>query len=178
MRDAIFLSGKAEAGKTATANLLKEEFEKMGYKVLLISFADYLKFVAQKYFDWDGNKDEKGREILQVVGTDIVRKRQPDFWSSTVARFIALFQEDFDFFIADDTRFYEEINCLKTFYLPSTIVRVERPNFENHLTPKQRLHPSETTLDNCNFDYVISAESGLENLSVEVNKFIDSFYKE
>jgi hypothetical protein len=176
MKDAIFLSGKAESGKTSTANILKKEFEKMGYKVALISFADYLKFVAQKYFNWDGKKDSDGRTLLQKIGTDIVRSRQPDFWSMTVARFINVFQKDFDFFIADDTRFIEEVNCLKAFYLPSKVVRIKRINFENHLTPKQRLHFSETALDNYNFDYVVESESGLDNLKTEVEKFIDKYY--
>lgn len=178
MKEAIFLSGKAESGKTTSANILKEEFEKAGYRVLLISFADYLKFVAKKYFGWDGKKDINGRTLLQKIGTDVVRKRQPDFWSDTVARFINVFQDDFDFFIADDTRFSEEVNCLKTYYLPSKTVRVERLNFENHLTPEQRLHESETALDNIKFDYVITSESGIDNLSVEVKKFINSIYKE
>jgi dephospho-CoA kinase len=178
VKNAIFLSGKAEAGKTTVANMLKKRLENTGNKVVLINFADYLKYVAKKYFNWDGSKNTNGRSLLQKIGTDIVRNRQPKFWAETVARFIDVFSEDFDYFITDDTRFIEEINCLKSYCLPSIAIRVKRLNFENHLTEKQRQHPSETSLDNYPFEYIIESESGLNNLSKEVDKFINSYFKE
>jgi hypothetical protein len=178
MKSAIFISGKAEAGKTTVANMLKSRLELKGRRVALVSFADYLKYVAKKYFNWSGAKDQSGRELLQKLGTDMVRSRQPDFWANTVARFIRVFCNDFDYFISDDTRFIEEINCLKSYYLPSMSIRVKRIDFENTLTPEQRLHPSETSLDNYQFNYVIESKSGLENLEKKVDKFIEEYLKE
>ena len=60
----IMISGKAESGKDFTASILKEELEKKGRKILIVHYADYLKFIAKEYFGWDGVKDEKGRNIF------------------------------------------------------------------------------------------------------------------
>ena len=52
----ILLSGKAESGKTSVAKILKKKLEQENKKVLLVNFADYLKFVSQKYLGWNGIK--------------------------------------------------------------------------------------------------------------------------
>lgn len=140
---------------------------------MIIHNADYLKFICKEYFGWDGNKDLKGRTILQHIGTEVVRKREPDFWINIVEEFINVFQEDFDVFIIPDCRFPNEINFLKQFNYDVLTVRVIRLNHENKLTLEQRKHPSETSLDNYNFDYEIVSKSGLDKLEKEVNKLFE-----
>jgi len=54
-------------------------------------------------------------------------------------------------------------------------LKVVRLNFENDLTPEQRLHPSERALDEFDFDYIIESESGLNNLSTEVDKLYEKY---
>lgn len=44
------------------------------YRVLVTHFGDLVKYVCEKFFDWDGVKDESGRSLLQYVGTNKVRK--------------------------------------------------------------------------------------------------------
>jgi len=170
----VLLSGKAEHGKTSVANIIKKRLEQENKKVLLVSFADYLKFVSQKYMGWNGIKDETGRGILQIVGTNLVRKKQPDFWADTVARLVFVLSDNFDYFIADDARFIEEMECFNKQDALVTTIRVIRLNYENSLTEKQKNHPSETSLDNFNFDYVIESESGLDKLEIEVDKFLQN----
>lgn len=80
MAKIILISGKAEHGKTATARIIKERLESEGKTVTIVPFASYLKFVCKEYFGWNGKKDLDGRKILQHVGTDVVRKKDPDFW--------------------------------------------------------------------------------------------------
>ena len=65
----IGISGKAESGKSTFASILKKELEKRDKKVLLINYGDFVKFVAKQYYNWNGNKDEIGRALLQKVGT-------------------------------------------------------------------------------------------------------------
>lgn len=165
MSHVILLAGKAESGKTLAANIIKEEIESLGKTALIMSFAGYLKFICKSYYKWDGKKNEEGRSLLQRLGTDVVRKRNPDFWAKTVFDFIMTFDGEFDYFILDDTRFENEVDIFQE-YDPFcyTSIRIERLNHENSLSPYQRLHPSETGLDNKRLDVVIYSPSGEENL--------------
>jgi len=170
----VTISGKAEAGKDFTASILKEKLEAMGKKVLIVHYADYLKFLAKQYFGWDGTKSEEGRRILQWLGTDLVRNRQPDFWVDTVCRLLSVLYEDYDFALIPDCRFPNEIDKMKMCFTDTVSLRVGRLNHDNALTPQQRYHPSETALDNYEgIDYSFSAESGREFVEHEVYKFIE-----
>jgi hypothetical protein len=170
----ILLSAKAQNGKDSTANILKKYFGIAGKKSIILHYGDYLKFLCSKYFDWNGEKDEQGRTVLQKFGTEKVRNTVPDFWVRNVAQFIDVFQNDYDYFIIADCRFLNEVEYMKkSFPCCVTTIRIERLNFDNGLTEEQKNHPSETALDDFVFDYVIESESGLDKLEVEVNKIID-----
>jgi hypothetical protein len=165
MSHVILLAGKAESGKTLAANIIKEEIESLGKTALIMSFAGYLKFICKSYYKWDGKKNEEGRSLLQRLGTDVVRKKNPDFWAKTVFDFITTFDGEFDYFILDDTRFKNEISIFEEYNpLCYTSVRIGRLNYENSLSPSQRLHPSETDLDNINLDVTVYSNTGEENL--------------
>lgn len=165
----ILIAGKSESGKSLSANIIKENLENEGKKVIVLSFASYLKFIAKAYFGWDGNKDETGRTLLQHLGTDVVRKKNPDFWVKTIFDFIYTFEDEFDYFILDDTRFENEITYFqKNDPFSYLSIRVERLDFENSLTPEQRKHPSETNLDNWEFDSWIYSYSGYDELKEEI----------
>lgn len=170
----ITLSGYAMSGKDLSATILKENFELQGKKVLIIHYADYLKFIAKQYFEWDGNKDEKGRSLLQWLGTDKVRKTMPDFWVDIVIQLIRVFHNDFDYFIIPDSRFSNEITTMKENF-DTLSIHVARLNFDNGLTEKQKNHPSEKALDGWKFDWYIKSETGKENLALELNKFVEWF---
>lgn len=171
MSHVILLAGKAESGKTLAANIIKEELESLGKTALIMSFADYLKFICKSYYKWDGKKNEEGRTLLQRLGTDVVRKKNPDFWAKTVFDFITTFDGEFDYFILDDTRFENEIDIFQN-YDPFcyTSIRIERLNHENSLSFSQRMHPSEVGLDNRRLDVKLSSSSGEENLRKVVSE--------
>lgn len=157
----ILISGKAESGKTTTAKFLKKKLGEQGKTSAIVPYGQYVKDTAKILFDWDGNKDEKGRALLQWWGTDVVRKNNPDFWIDTVMRLAKVMTDvGFDFLIIDDCRFPNEIENWKRDILDVwnvMTVRIERPGHENALTEKQRQHPSECALDRYNFDVTISA---------------------
>lgn len=153
----ITISGKARHGKDTSAQILKSFLENAGKKVLIIHYADYLKFICKQYFGWNGEKDLAGRTLLQLVGTEKVRAKEPDFWVSIVDKFMNVFQDDYDYFIIPDTRFPNEIEFLKKAGWIVMTIKVIRPDFDNGLTEKQRNHPSETALDDYEFDYIMSA---------------------
>ena len=65
----VLISGKAGAGKTTLANLLKNAFEVFdsGQQPVVASFAQPIKDVARS-IGWGGSKDDKGRKLLQDLG--------------------------------------------------------------------------------------------------------------
>lgn len=156
----ILISGKAEAGKTTTANFLKKKLEENAKIVHIIPYGQYVKDTAKMLFNWDGKKDEAGRTLLQCWGTDLVRTIDPEFWVETVQRLaFILSQTATDYIIVDDCRFPNEIENWLNDWQPwdVTTVRIERTGYQNSLTLEQRQHPSECALDGYNFDITIDA---------------------
>ena len=80
----ILISGKAQHGKDTLAGMLKNHLEDKSYRVLIAHYGDLVKYVCEKFFNWDGNKDEAGRTLLQYVGTDVVRKQNENFWAGFI----------------------------------------------------------------------------------------------
>ena len=168
----ITISGKAESGKDTTAKVLKEELETMGYSVLTCHYGDLLKYICKQFFGWDGKKDEQGRTLLQVVGTEGVRSKEPDYWVNFIIQILEFFPEEWDFVLIPDARFPNEINLMKDEF-DCISLKVTRPNHENSLTEEQRQHKSETALDDFNFNYGICNPGEMDGLRKEVKDFID-----
>lgn len=160
----VTISGKAQHGKDTTAQFLTNYLTAAGQRVLVVHYADYLKFICKQYFNWDGKKDDSGRTLLQRVGTDIIRASEPDFWVDSVARFLSHFENEWDFVLIPDCRFPNEIEYWKKHNINSTHIRVRRYNFESPLTMEQQNHISETALDNYPSDLVIANTQDLEYL--------------
>ena len=158
------VSGKAQHGKDTYANILYEELTNKGHRVLLTHYADLVKYVAKTFFNWDGEKDEKGRTLLQYIGTDIVRKERPNYWVEFILDIIDLFGENWDYVIIPDTRFPNEIDVVKEKYDKVEHIRVVRPNFTSTLTEEQLKHPSETALDNVLPDITIFNSGTMDDL--------------
>ncbi len=168
----ILISGKAQHGKDTSAAILKTELELDGNRVLITHYADLLKFICKQYFGWDGEKDEKGRHILQYVGTDVVRQKNPDFWVDFVSTVLKLFPDEWDYVIIPDCRFPNEIDNLRKNGLSAVHVRVVRENFISPLTKEQQAHSSETALDNVEPDYYIRNNGGINELKEQIIEFI------
>ena len=169
----ITISGKAEAGKDTTAMVLKEELENEGYSVLICHYGDLLKYICKQFFGWDGKKDEQGRSLLQMVGTEVIRSKEPDYWVDFIIQILGFFSEEWDFVLIPDARFPNEINLMKDRFDVLT-VKVNRPNYENSLTEEQRQHKSETALDDFYFDCDICNPGEMNGLRKEVKDLIDN----
>jgi hypothetical protein len=167
----ICVSGKAQHGKDTVAGLLDIALTEKDRKSIVIHYADLLKFICSTYFKWDGKKDDKGRTLLQHVGTDVVRKQEPNFWVDFVSKLLHLFDGEWDYVIIPDCRFPNEIDTMKNNFC-AWHLRVERPNFDNGLSVEQQNHISETSLDDYPYDYKINNYSGLHNLTEQINNFI------
>lgn len=159
----IMISGKAQAGKTTTAYLMEKNLKSVGKTAVVINYADLLKYICSAYFDWDGKKDEKGRQLLQVIGTDVVRNNDPDFWVDFVKRFTEVFSKMWDYVIIGDCRFKNEISWAADERCKCFHVRISR-NADNGLTEEQKNHISEIDLDDVEPDYEIKNNGSVIDL--------------
>lgn len=168
-KDHIFITGNC--GKDTTAFMMKELLEKQKKKVLIIHYADNLKLFAKNYFGWSGQKDEKGRELLQWFGTDVVRKNYEDTWVDMIVALLKGIKTLYDYIIIPDVRFPNEIDKMCDNFNCVT-VRVIRPNFDNGLTEEQKKHPSERALGNYPMEYELINDGDLEKLLETTRTFL------
>ena len=177
MKKIIAISGHAQNGKDTAAQIFKQEMEKRGLRVVIIHFADLLKLTCKLIYGWDGKKDERGRRLLQYVGTDIVREKWPDFWVSYVCSILALFEQEWDVAIIPDTRFPNEISELRALAMDYDInglihIAIKRDNVDG-LTEEQMQHPSETSLDEVIPDIVIENNKTIMELKEIITKLTE-----
>lgn len=174
MRNFICISGKAQNGKDTSAEIFKNELIIRGHSVLVVHQADLLKYICKVFFNWNGEKDEAGRTLLQQVGTNVIRKADPDFWVDFIAKVTGFFKNTWDYIIIPDTRFPNELEKLKTNDANVFHVRVVRRNFKSPLTAEQQKHPSETALDGVESDFTLINDKTIENLHASVVKILDA----
>lgn len=159
----IIISGKSGSGKDTLAKIMREKLESMGKRCVTIHFADLVKYYAAMYYNWDGQKNEAGRTILQTLGTNKVRALMPEYWAELVAKFLAIasYYNDFDVAFIPDARFPNEVETVFEYNQDSVSIRVERYNEDGSLyvnpdfTEEQLQHPSEVSLDKYPFDYIV-----------------------
>ncbi|MCD8376227.1 MAG: hypothetical protein LUD69_04735 [Oscillospiraceae bacterium] len=174
----ILISGHAQHGKDTTGEILKERLEQDRHSVRITHFAGILKYICKEFFGWDGQKDERGRAMLQNIGTDVVRRKDPDFWIRFLTQVLTMFQDYWEYVIIPDTRFPNEITGMINAGFDVCHLRVFRYGEANTLTKAQLNHPSETSLDNVAPDYLIDNTKGLPELRQAINEFVEDFLYE
>lgn len=171
----ILISGKAQHGKDTTAGFLKDALEADGNSVLVAHYGDLVKYVCKMFFDWNGEKDEVGRTILQKVGTDVIRAQEPDYWVSFIVEILKFFPDEWDYVLIPDCRFPNEVNYITNAGFYTVHLRVVRDKFISPLTPEQQAHPSETALDDADADYYIHNNGSLKDLQNAVIEWLVDF---
>lgn len=182
----VLFSGHMRSGKDTAAQMLKDA---LGPKVELMAFAQHLKEMCREAFgplvtylngnylkgsdriggdSWFERKTPITRLLLQAVGTDIVRRINPDYWVSYIHQQIHL--SSADIVVLTDWRFPQEMQQLAQHW-PCVTVRVDR---ELHTRQSGDRHSSETALDDWpRFDYVIDNDKDLVHLRLQVSKLAD-----
>lgn len=173
----ICISGKARHGKDTAAEYISAELTNKSYRVLVTHYGDLLKYICKTFFGWNGEKDEQGRQILQYVGTDIIRVKAPDYWVNFVADMLEFFKGNWDYVIIPDSRFPNEIDSLKERGFDVCSLRVIRDGFISDLTEEQLKHISEVALDDYRFDCVIHNSNSLENFYKKLSSFTEELEK-
>lgn len=182
----IMVSGKAGSGKDTIANFFKDELIASNKRVLVMHFADLVKYYATQYFNWDGEKNEAGRNLLQEIGTTVMRGRYPEYWAEIIGKFIDAYtipeHSFFDYILIPDWRFineYEVVYDYAAIQNNETItIRIERYDdaglkWKNpNMTSDQLNHISECELDNFAFNWIIENRGTLEDLKNSVNEIL------
>ena len=178
MKKIILISAKAKHGKDTVAELTKSYLESKGERVLICHYADLLKYICKTFFNWDGNKDDKGRTILQHVGTDIIRVKNhaPNYWVGFIADLLWMFYDEWDYVLIPDTRFDNELEVMIDNFGEKTVqsIRINRPNFDSGLSIEQLNHPSECALDGYDFDHYITNDGTIEELEIKIKDLVDN----
>jgi dephospho-CoA kinase len=112
----IGLIGLAGSGKDTAAKALYS----LGY--MRYAFADRVKNLAWR-FGWDGNKDERGRALLQNIGM-AGRQYDPATWIKYVELMIE-HETDPELIVFTDVRFQNEADYIRS--KGGIIVRIVRP---------------------------------------------------
>lgn len=173
----ITVSAKAQHGKDSFANAFEKIAKEQGYRVLIIHYGDILKYVCKQYFGWNGVKDKAGRDMLQHVGTELVRFNNSDAWANCVVELVKGLQTEYDFVLVPDTRFPNEIECWENTDFFIFTVKILRKNedgtdFDNGLTSEQKQHLSEVSLDDYHFNYEVES-ANLESLALSAESILE-----
>lgn len=156
----IGITGRAGAGKTSLANYLTDF---LGI-AKIVPIAQTIKEFALD-MGWDGNKNEKGRRLLQLLGTECGRDCIGEdiwlrHWRKNIDAMIS------NYIIADDVRYINEAAYIKANY--GHIILVEGREDASVNT----LHRSELEQASIIPDTVIDNSTSLESLKNEAGEFI------
>ena len=174
----VMISGKSGSGKDTLANFMNELLIAENKRVIIIHYADCVKFYAKQYMGWDGEKDEYGRSLLQNLGTNWVRAKYPNYWADLVGQFLNAVDDQFDVALIPDLRFCNEEHRVKKFNKDCVTIRINKLTEDGdyilnpNLTPKQHKHPSECDMDDVAFDIMINNCDTLEDLKEDAKEVI------
>jgi hypothetical protein len=112
------------SGKSTVANLLTERAKVEGKTATVLPFAKPIKDYA-KLLGWNGEKDNKGRRLLQLLGTECGRQCiSEDIWCNKWHRLV-VDDLDHDVIVCDDMRFRNEYEIAKSFGIAATVVTIK-----------------------------------------------------
>ncbi len=150
MTNIIAISGKAETGKDF---FIKEVFAPMGYHQFSLAWHLKCGLVGKgvaTYEEVFQTKPPRVRTEMQLEGTERGRDIYgDDVWLKTTSAWLRLLSESWgiDKFVIGDVRFPNEAQFVRA--LGGKVIRIHAPDRaeSNRLSPEDRLHRSETALD-------------------------------
>lgn len=170
----VGICGQAFAGKSTVGARLSAHLLQSGVRAYTLAFALPLKDIARS-MGWNGKKDEKGRKLLQLLGTECMRQCiDPLGWIKLWLKDVKAFVRNCErtsnqpvVVIADDVRFPNELAAIRG--RQGTMVYVHA----DHETRKKRAekdglflpdgsHISENNLDLANVGISVNNNDGVD----------------
>ena len=128
----------------------------------------------EDYFNYDKEKDEKPRELLQTLGYDILqlKLKKKDFLLDYLITTIEVLDNYYDVGLITDGRLVHEIEVLKEKY-PNIKTILLTNKKDNKLTNKEKNHQTEIDLDDYkDFDYIVENKD-MESLKLKALKIVE-----
>lgn len=173
----ILFGGKANSGKDSTAAYLGNYYRSRGLDVVNIQISYYIKMYAKEIAKWDGDNETKPRQLLQDLGTELIRKQIDEyFFIKRILQDIDIYSRYFDIITISDGRLPEEFASIKVAYPETVTVHIVRPDYNSRLTSKQKTHVTEALVDEIEYDYDVINDGTLEDLekkAIELGQIIE-----
>lgn len=155
----VGIHGLAGSGKTTAAEYIRSKLNRCN----ITPFAQSIKTIA-KSMGWNGKKDEKGRRLLQLLGTECGRQCiSEDIWINKWREQVN-FLANWDYIIADDVRFSNELKVIDL----SIKISGRRYNLPDNQ------HSSEDRLANFYFTEIILNSGTIHYLEFRLDQFIEA----
>lgn len=176
--DIYVIAGQARNGKDTVAKNIKDFYTKKNKTVINLQFSNYIKNYAKEITNWDGTEDTKPRELLQWLGTELIRKEiDSNFFIRRIVEDIKIYQYFYDCITISDARFDIEVNSVSSQFDNVTKFLVVRPGYidvnidGNHETEKG-------LIDKTIYSKIIINDSDIEGLRLKVMKILEEVYEE
>ena len=180
----IGLAGKAGSGKDF---ITQHVIRPLGYMQFSLAWHFKVGIVGKGLATHEEvffTKPPEIRRQLQLEGTEYGRNVYgEDVWCNTTLEWFHVLSENWGIrkFIIPDIRFPNEVQFIRA--LGGAVYRIHAPVRveQNKLTPEQRQHPSETSLDDyTEFDGRINNDIGisLESLHMQVGLLLEKFERQ
>lgn len=171
----IGISGKIGSGKTTVAELILAKDKRFESKSFVFKLKKIVALLTGSSYEDNITQEGKNKgsifgktlgELQQIIGTNVMRDNfDKDVW---VKALFADYNPDKSFWIISDVRFKNEADYIKQ--MGGIIVRIEGdPAGVRANSKRDHTHPSETELDNYDFDCMYYNEEGVTELQDYVN---------
>lgn len=162
----FIICGKARTGKNTVSDIIKNYYKNS----ITFSYTKYLKEYAKMISDWDGSEETKPRELLQTLGTDIIKNQIDNkLLIRRTIEDINVLSHYKDVIIISGARRKDEIDDIKKVYDNVIAIKVYKDKLSDKLTDNENRHITETDLDDyTDFDYEINNDSNINELKDKV----------
>jgi hypothetical protein len=167
----ILLAGRANSGKDSSAEFFDKYYRDKGLDVVNIQIGYYIKMYAKQIAKWDGDNNTKPRQLLQDLGTELIRKHIDNFFFiKRILQDIDIYSRYFDVITISDGRLPEEFEEITKAYPETVTIHVTRPGYVSHLTKGQKAHLTEALVDDIKYEYEVVNDGTLEDLEEKAFK--------
>lgn len=173
----ILICGKARSGKNQLADYLKEALDvdsKGAYfdRTLIRGNAQSVKDKAENDYNWNGEKDAKGRQLLIDI-TNWGYSQHKYYWEKELFTEAIMYKEfvnrNCEYLIVPDWRYQQTLDYFNTVADEIVTLRVTRPNNEKGTHDS---HPSENDFMNFPIDVEVVNDKDLDNLKKVAKKIV------
>lgn len=175
----FIIAGKANAGEDTTSSVIKNYATLKGKSSINLTFSTYVTQYAKEITDWTKEDNKRSVAFLQSLGTEIIRNKiDNEFFIKRIMQDIEVYSYFFDIISISDARFPEELEVISKTFKNVYKIKIDRPNYNNHLSNIEQHHRTETALDNYNnYDYVVNNDGSIEDLALKIYGILDKIIK-